>query len=162
MTKSVVWRDCMRGKFQMWVPLQMLSSRLEIPAPHGAPQSIVMPGCPHSTRPLWARLQGPGSALRASGGETLDHFAITSEIYMLFWAFIHTFPGVFFEEAYESSGQARNRKSCFCLLCLGWVGWLSLTQCFTKSAYQDLIITHSNLLHDLLLKLKAEAVHCNF
>lgn len=68
-------------------------------------------------------------------------------------------PSVFFEEAYESSGQVRNRKSCFYLLCLAGLvvyRWLSASSLFTR-----IWLLHTNLLHNLL-KLKKEAVHCNF
>lgn len=73
-----------RGNFKPESPLQMLPSRLGIPAHHRHPVECRPAPVSAQHTPSVAWLHGPVLALLASGGETLDHFAITSETDMLF------------------------------------------------------------------------------
>lgn len=144
--------DWRLGRFQTWI---LLANSVFPPRESCRSQALAPISCIYlssgrgvrahtHTHPPLAQLQGPVLAPLASWWETSDRFAITSEIYMLFWTLIHTFPCHWFEsEAYGSSCQARKTKSCLHLLCLGWVGCLELTQCFHKSVYWDLIMIHT-------------------
>lgn len=133
--ETVCWEN-----FKHESSLQILSSRLGILAPHRC--SVLRCKATLSAQHTASVGAAPGPSLSTAcqWRRNLDHFAATSEIYMHFWTFIHTFPSVVFDEAYESSGQARNMKSCFHLLCLGWAGCWSLTRCFNKSVNRDFMI----------------------
>lgn len=135
--------------------LQILSSLLGNLADHGAISCISMLWYPSTHSPR-AQLQALVLALLASGWETLDHFAITSEIYMLFWTLLHTFPCHYFEKAYGSSWQARKNEILLLPSVFG-LGWLCIADsmlpvCLARFDYY----THLNLLHGLLLKLQGE------
>ena len=117
--ESQLCDECMLGKFQTPVLLANCLHSLGVQPIAGAISCILMPRCPHSTRPPWARLQSWHRL--PSWRETSGHFAITSEIYMLFWTLIHTFPSHFSEEADGSSCQARKMKSLPSVFGLGWL-----------------------------------------